>query len=129
MWCFHCDLYCLLICLYAFFVSNYQALFMPYDHKNTIPAGLAGHVMKSVLEDLNRRHFQKKCLVGSGGGSVGYVPCYALCLNWSTCLGTVFLGTAPVKPIIFYHLYIYILYSVHRLWLNWHQLSVDWGNN
>ncbi|XP_078177934.1 Zn-dependent exopeptidases superfamily protein isoform X2 [Carex rostrata] len=53
--------------------SGMEALFMPYDHKNTIPAGLAGHVMKSVLEDLNRRHFQKKCLVGSGGGSVGYL--------------------------------------------------------
>jgi hypothetical protein len=51
---------------------------MPYDHKNTIPAGLGGHIMKAVLEDLNRLHFQKKCLVGSGGGSVGYVPFYSI---------------------------------------------------
>ncbi|KAJ4770592.1 Zn-dependent exopeptidases superfamily protein [Rhynchospora pubera] len=53
--------------------SGMEALFMPYDHKNTIPAGLAGHIMKSILENLNLRHFQRKCLVGSGGGSVGYL--------------------------------------------------------
>ena len=46
---------------------------MPYDHKNTTPNGASAHLMRSVLENLNRRHFQDSCLVGSGGGSVGYV--------------------------------------------------------
>lgn len=46
---------------------------MPYDHKNTTPNGASAHLMRSVLENLNRRHFQDGCLVGSGGGSVGYV--------------------------------------------------------
>jgi hypothetical protein len=46
---------------------------MPYDHKNTTPNGASGHLMRSVLENLNRRHFQDSCLVGSGGGAVGYV--------------------------------------------------------
>ncbi|OAY67457.1 hypothetical protein ACMD2_06696 [Ananas comosus] len=52
--------------------SGMEALFMPYDHKNTTPSGVAGRLMRSILEDLNHRHFQDKCLVGSGGGSVGY---------------------------------------------------------
>lgn len=51
-----------------------QALFMPYDHKNSTPSGLTSHLMRSMLQDLNRRYFQDKCLVGSGGGSVGFVP-------------------------------------------------------
>lgn len=46
---------------------------MPYDHKNTTPNGASAHLMRSVLENLNHRHFQDSCLVGSGGGSVGYV--------------------------------------------------------
>ncbi|PWZ26922.1 hypothetical protein Zm00014a_020295 [Zea mays] len=50
-----------------------QALFMPYDHKNTTPNGASAQSMRSVLENLNRRHFQDSCLVGSGGGSVGYL--------------------------------------------------------
>jgi hypothetical protein len=46
---------------------------MPYDHKNTTPNGSYAQLMRSVLENLNHRHFQDSCLVGSGGGSVGYV--------------------------------------------------------
>ncbi|XP_066317676.1 uncharacterized protein [Miscanthus floridulus] len=53
--------------------SGMEALFMPYDHKNTTPNGVSAHLMRSVLENLNRRHFQNSCLVGSGGGSVGYL--------------------------------------------------------
>ncbi|KAK3155847.1 hypothetical protein QOZ80_2AG0099460 [Eleusine coracana subsp. coracana] len=52
--------------------SGMEALFMPYDHKNTTPNGASAHLMRSVLENLNRRHFQDSCLVGSGGGAVGY---------------------------------------------------------
>jgi hypothetical protein len=46
---------------------------MPYDHKNTTPDGAPSQLMRSLLENLNRRHFQDSCLVGSGGGAVGYV--------------------------------------------------------
>ena len=46
---------------------------MPYDHKNTTPDGAPSQLMRSLLESLNRRHFQDSCLVGSGGGAVGYV--------------------------------------------------------
>ncbi|OVA11978.1 Peptidase M14 [Macleaya cordata] len=53
--------------------SGMEALFMPYDHRNTTPDGLVSHVMKSLLEDLNDLHCQGRCLVGSGGGSVGYL--------------------------------------------------------
>nr|XP_028946088.1 carboxypeptidase A2-like [Malus domestica] len=53
--------------------SGMEALFMPYDHKNTTPDGLSSHQMKSLLEELNQLHFQKRCMVGSGGGSVGYL--------------------------------------------------------
>ncbi|KAK8461889.1 hypothetical protein SEVIR_1G108600v4 [Setaria viridis] len=53
--------------------SGMEALFMPYDHKNTTPNGASAHLMWSVLENLNHRHFQDSCLVGSGGGSVGYL--------------------------------------------------------
>jgi hypothetical protein len=45
---------------------------MPYDHKNTTPNGASAHLMRTVLENLNHRHFQDSCLVGSGGGAVGY---------------------------------------------------------
>ncbi|KAL5706199.1 hypothetical protein ACHQM5_024399 [Ranunculus cassubicifolius] len=53
--------------------SGMEALFMPYDHKNTTPDGLAAHVMKSMLNDVNRLHCKERCMVGSGGGSVGYL--------------------------------------------------------
>ncbi|XP_077220862.1 Zn-dependent exopeptidases superfamily protein [Tasmannia lanceolata] len=53
--------------------SGMEALFMPYDHRNTTPDGLASHIMRSMLEDVNHLHCQDKCLVGSGGGSVGYL--------------------------------------------------------
>uniref|UniRef100_A0ACD5ZBM1 Uncharacterized protein n=1 Tax=Avena sativa TaxID=4498 RepID=A0ACD5ZBM1_AVESA len=53
--------------------SGMEALFMPYDHKNTTPDGAPSQLMRSLLENLNRRHFQDSCLVGSGGGAVGYL--------------------------------------------------------
>ena len=59
--------------VFFFSFCQLQALFMPYDHKNTTPNGASAHLMRSVLENLNHRHFQDSCLVGSGGGSVGYV--------------------------------------------------------
>lgn len=50
-----------------------QALFMPYDHRNTTPYGTASERMRSLLSKLNHAHCSKRCMVGSGGGSVGFV--------------------------------------------------------
>lgn len=53
--------------------SGMEALFMPYDHKNTTPDGLPSQRMRRLLEQLNKIHCQKRCMIGSGGGSVGYL--------------------------------------------------------
>ncbi|KAK1262339.1 hypothetical protein QJS04_geneDACA001360 [Acorus gramineus] len=53
--------------------SGMEAMFMPYDHRNATPNGSAFNAMKSILEDLNHHHCRGRCLVGSGGGSVGYL--------------------------------------------------------
>ncbi|KAG8378075.1 hypothetical protein BUALT_Bualt08G0100300 [Buddleja alternifolia] len=53
--------------------SGMEALFMPYDHKNTTPEGIPSQIMKSMLEELNHFHLKDNCLIGSGGGSVGYL--------------------------------------------------------
>ncbi|XP_047178235.1 carboxypeptidase A6 [Vigna umbellata] len=52
--------------------SGMEALFMPYDHKNTTLDGLPLKRMKSFLEEVNHHHCQERCMIGSGGGSVGY---------------------------------------------------------
>ncbi|KAE9603505.1 hypothetical protein Lal_00002025 [Lupinus albus] len=52
--------------------SGMEALFMPYDHKNITPGGLPLQRMKSLLEEVNHLHCHKHCMIGSGGGSVGY---------------------------------------------------------
>ncbi|KAF2310218.1 hypothetical protein GH714_007260 [Hevea brasiliensis] len=53
--------------------SGMEALFMPYDHRNTTPDGLPSQRMKSLLNELNQVHCHKRCMIGSGGGSVGYL--------------------------------------------------------
>lgn len=53
--------------------SGMEALFMPYDHKNTTPDGIASQRMKLLLEKLNHLHCRERCMIGSGGGSVGYL--------------------------------------------------------
>ncbi|KAG9453078.1 hypothetical protein H6P81_005982 [Aristolochia fimbriata] len=50
-----------------------EALFMPYDHRNTTPNGLAIDMMRSMSEELNHHHCHDRCLVGSRGGSVGFI--------------------------------------------------------
>ncbi|BBN15487.1 hypothetical protein MPTK1_6g20000 [Marchantia polymorpha subsp. ruderalis] len=52
--------------------SGMEALFMPYDHRSTVPTDGAGP-MKTLLQTLNRLHCMDNCVVGSGGGSVGYL--------------------------------------------------------
>lgn len=46
---------------------------MPYDHKNTTPDVLPSQRMRRLLEQLNKAHCQNRCMIGSGGGSVGFV--------------------------------------------------------
>lgn len=46
---------------------------MPYDHRNTTPDGAPSEQMRSLLSKLNNVHFHKHCIIGSGGGSVGFV--------------------------------------------------------
>lgn len=53
--------------------SGMEALFMPYDHKNTTPEGLPSQKMRSLLEKVDKLHCQNRCMIGSGGGSVGYL--------------------------------------------------------
>ncbi|CAK9313237.1 unnamed protein product [Citrullus colocynthis] len=53
--------------------SGMEALFMPYDHKNTTPDGEITQQMKLLLEELNDLHCHHRCMIGSGGGSVGYL--------------------------------------------------------
>ncbi|XP_010482001.1 PREDICTED: uncharacterized protein LOC104760740 isoform X2 [Camelina sativa] len=53
--------------------SGMEALFMPYDHKNITPEGLPTQKMRTLLEKLNKFHCQNRCMIGSGGGSVGYL--------------------------------------------------------
>ncbi|KAG5542544.1 hypothetical protein RHGRI_022175 [Rhododendron griersonianum] len=50
-----------------------KALFMPYDHKNTTPDGSPSQRIRLMLEKLNHLHCKDNCVVGSGGGSVGYL--------------------------------------------------------
>ncbi|KAL3603220.1 hypothetical protein D5086_004079 [Populus alba] len=53
--------------------SGMEALFMPYDHRNTTPDGVLSERMRSLLSKLNNVHCHKHCMIGSGGGSVGYL--------------------------------------------------------
>ncbi|KAJ8437454.1 hypothetical protein Cgig2_031975 [Carnegiea gigantea] len=53
--------------------SGMEALFMPYDHKNSTPDGELSMRMKALITQLNNLHFQGRCMTGSGGGSVGYL--------------------------------------------------------
>ncbi|XP_023546095.1 putative metallocarboxypeptidase ecm14 isoform X2 [Cucurbita pepo subsp. pepo] len=53
--------------------SGMEALFMPYDHKNTTPDGQIVQQMKLLLQELNNLHCHQRCMIGSGGGSVGYL--------------------------------------------------------
>ncbi|XP_062098499.1 uncharacterized protein LOC133804378 [Humulus lupulus] len=53
--------------------SGMEALFMPYDHKNRTPDGVLSERMKLLLEKVNLLHCHQRCMIGSGGGSVGYL--------------------------------------------------------
>ncbi|KAI7845496.1 hypothetical protein COHA_001042 [Chlorella ohadii] len=53
--------------------SGMAALFMPYDHQATIPDGEGPAALLEILKVINERTCNKKCAVGSGGKSVGYL--------------------------------------------------------
>ena len=52
--------------------SGMEAMFMPYDHKAEEASGPTGAGMRAVLEALAKTRCPR-CVVGSGGGSVGYL--------------------------------------------------------
>lgn len=54
---------------------------MPYDHKNTTPDGEIAQQMKLLLEELNHLHCHSRCMIGSGGGSVGLVHFFVAILT------------------------------------------------
>ncbi|KAH9560715.1 hypothetical protein CY35_06G121600 [Sphagnum magellanicum] len=53
--------------------SGMEALFMPYDHKAMLPLDQGAAAMQKLLQTLNGQHCSGKCVVGSGGTSVGYL--------------------------------------------------------
>ena len=53
--------------------SGMEAMFVPWDHALEVTDASAGVAMPPVLAELNRRHCKSKCVVGSGGSSVGYL--------------------------------------------------------
>ncbi|KAK9802611.1 hypothetical protein WJX73_002757 [Symbiochloris irregularis] len=53
--------------------SGMEALFMPYDHRATIPDGPEAAASLEILKDLNLQSCGGRCAVGSGGKSVGYL--------------------------------------------------------
>ncbi|KAL5557743.1 hypothetical protein UlMin_033954 [Ulmus minor] len=53
--------------------SGMEALFTPYDHRNTTPDGVFEKKMRSLLEKLNHLQDHRRCIIGSGGTSVGYL--------------------------------------------------------
>jgi len=54
---------------------------MPYDHKNTTPDGEIAQQMKLLLEELNNLHCHHRCMIGSGGGSVGLVSFFFIAIH------------------------------------------------
>lgn len=53
--------------------SGMEAMFMPYDHKNTIPDGDEGQATFNLLKNLNTLVCHERCAIGSGGKAVGYL--------------------------------------------------------
>ncbi|RVX16013.1 hypothetical protein CK203_005692 [Vitis vinifera] len=64
-----------------FQMEEVEALFMPYDHRNTTPDGLPSQQMRRLLEELNHLHCQDRCMIGSGGGSVGLVDHFCILVS------------------------------------------------
>eukprot|EP00271_Cylindrocystis_brebissonii_P005985 TRINITY_DN1846_c0_g1_i3.p1 TRINITY_DN1846_c0_g1~~TRINITY_DN1846_c0_g1_i3.p1 ORF type:complete len:273 (-),score=28.02 TRINITY_DN1846_c0_g1_i3:193-1011(-) len=50
-----------------------EALFMPYDHLASRPLDGTAEPMGRLLDQINARHLNSSCVVGSGGSAVGYL--------------------------------------------------------
>lgn len=50
-----------------------EALFMPYDHRRGVPDGRGAEAVRGVLEGVSGALCGGRCVVGSGGESVGYL--------------------------------------------------------
>lgn len=53
--------------------SGMEALFVPYDHKKSIPYGKSINATLDILKELNTKFCKGNCSIGSGGATVGYV--------------------------------------------------------
>eukprot|EP00798_Chlamydomonas_sp_ICE-L_P007591 gene7591-746_t len=51
--------------------SGMEAMFVPWDHKNTVPE--EAQPALQILREIHRDYHDKDCVVGSGGKSVGYL--------------------------------------------------------
>jgi len=61
--------------------SGMEALFVPYDHKKSIPHGKSINATIAILKELNSKFCNGSCAIGSGGATVGYVHgCFCLIL-------------------------------------------------
>ena len=49
---------------------------MPYDHKKSTPRGSTLQAMMSILKGVNSHHCHSRCIIGSGGESVGSALLY-----------------------------------------------------
>lgn len=53
--------------------SGMEALFVPFDHRNTIAYGTNVNATLDVLHDINKIFCKGNCSIGSGGATVGYL--------------------------------------------------------
>ena len=51
--------------------SGMEAMFLPYDHKDAVPEGAGAEATLRLLHQLNAKTCGGRCVVGSGGKSVG----------------------------------------------------------
>jgi hypothetical protein len=58
---------------YVHACTGMEGLFMPYDHVAHVADGPKDQATLSMLHTLNRLMCRNKCIVGSGGASVGYL--------------------------------------------------------
>ena len=53
--------------------SGMEALFVPFDHRNTIADGIDVNATLKILKEIDSTFCEGRCSVGSGGGTVGYL--------------------------------------------------------
>ena len=53
--------------------SGMEAMFVPFDHKNTIAYGRNVNATLEIFENINSKFCKGACSIGSGGATVGYL--------------------------------------------------------